>query len=219
MSKITPHHNESYLTRTNCREGHERDLTRTKCREGCASHVKICTAPQWVQSDTRKVPRGLREHMLEVYQILLHAPRKMIEKHVFRGAWHLWMRSTKCWACTKNEHEASDGLHVPCKIIMYWTRNLHKFTTVSRNKTCEPLNTLSKFTTYYACHKKWPPTAPLMSTHAFQQRFSKAATRMKTCSMSCTCHAEQGYRPQNVPKFPHLPQKRDIGHKMSTARR
>ena len=39
----------------------ESDPTRKKSREGCASHVKIRTVPQRERSDTRKVPRELRE--------------------------------------------------------------------------------------------------------------------------------------------------------------
>ena len=39
----------------------ESDPTRKKSREGCVSHVKIRTVPQRERSDTRKVPRELRE--------------------------------------------------------------------------------------------------------------------------------------------------------------
>ena len=81
-AKFAPRHNES-------------DLTRTKCREGCASDIQIRTAPQRERSDANKVPRrlrkryqnshrattrairhaqshfrGLREHVLDVLQII-----------------------------------------------------------------------------------------------------------------------------------------------------
>ena len=63
ISKFAPHHNES-------------DPTRAKCREGCAGNIKTCTASQREWSETHKVTRGLREHILDFYN-LVRAPRKM----------------------------------------------------------------------------------------------------------------------------------------------
>ena len=49
-------------------------------------------------------------------------------------------------------------------------------------------------------------------------RNATPATRMKKCPMSCTCHAEQRFRPQNVPDVWRLPHKMDTAQKTSTAR-
>ena len=55
ISKWAPHHSES-------------DLTGPKWGEGCASDLQIRTAPQREQSETHKVTRGLRKHMLDFPQ-------------------------------------------------------------------------------------------------------------------------------------------------------
>ena len=59
----------------------ESDPTRTKCREGCASDISTHTAPQRERSDTHKVTRGLRGHLLD-FHTTLGAPRKMSIENV-----------------------------------------------------------------------------------------------------------------------------------------
>ena len=102
----------------------ESDPTRTKCREGCASDISTHTAPQRERSDTHKVTRGLRGHLLD-FHTTLGAPRKMsienVKTYVLLRSQRLFlsMSTTYCtchkkWArgiqsaapATRNHHHA-----------------------------------------------------------------------------------------------------------------
>ena len=98
-------------------------------------------------------------------------------------------------------------------IIMSKIKNDDRFT----NETFDPIKTPSKFTTWCACHAKWPPKPPLILTHTCQrfgnvEQIPRLQTRMKKCPMSCARHAKRCSRPQNVRKVPRLPPATRHGH-------
>ena len=114
----------------------ESDPTRTKCREGCASDISTHTAPQRERSDTHKVTRGLRGHLLD-FHTTLGAPRKMsienVKTYVLLRSQRLLCRCLQLTApATKNEPGASKVLHLPHGIIMMPAYSRHswiRFTT------------------------------------------------------------------------------------------
>ena len=128
--------------------------------------------------DTRKATKWLAHVRLSQ-----NTPRAMQYQQLFPpGFWSIVPATT-------NEPEASQAMRAPPRkmMTMYPIRN---DTTASQNDTFEPSKTSSKFTKYCACHAKWPPKSPLISTRACQ----RSANTLCLCAMHvvhvCNCAFE-----------------------------
>ena len=82
----------------------------------------ISTTPQRERSDAHKVPRGLREHILDFHKAW-RAPRIMnienVKNDVLPWSQQLFCRGLQCIVpAMKNEPEASEVLHLPHGIII-----------------------------------------------------------------------------------------------------
>ena len=97
----------------------QRDRSATPEVPDCASDLTMNTAPQRERSDTLKVRRGSRKHMLEFHQVL-HAPRNMSIENLKTGCFSRF------------------GIFEFYKVL--------PLTAVSQTETFEPFKTLSKFT-------------------------------------------------------------------------
>ena len=156
----SPRHNES-------------ERTGTKCREGCTSNIDIRTSPQGERSNTPKVTKRLRKHMLDFTKHCAHHEKLTLKVSKTRLR-HLWARSPKRTLGFRALFftEVYKVLRLPRKTS---PRHPKCCTRHTESSSCPKskitrLSTLS-FTKYCACSAKWPPKAPLIFTHACQ-RFS-----------------------------------------------
>ena len=115
------------------------------------SDLKMSTAPQQKRSDTPKVTRGLRQHMVDFHKTL-HAPRRMnVVEHVKNDVlpWFLPLfdRGLQSTApATKNDPEASEVLHLPRRILIMPDI---KMTAGSENEIFNPFKMSFKCTKQY----------------------------------------------------------------------
>ena len=124
----------------------------TKCREGC-TRIAIWHAQcdeRVVRAYVRISPSSARITNMKFY-------------HILPGSRGPFSSSLKYCACHEDEPEASEVLRLPKVMTMHQNKHDVSFT---KRETLEPFKTSSKFTKYYACHKRRPPKAPLISIHA-----------------------------------------------------
>ena len=207
----SPRHNES-------------ERTGTKCREGCTSNIDIRTSPQGERSNTPKVTKRLRKHMLDFTKHCAQHEKLTLKVSKTRLR-HLWARSPKRTLGFRALFLLRSTKY--CAYHGKWARGIRSAAPATRNHHHVQNQKSRAFRLFHSPNiapapqnglQKHLSFSPMPANVSATCRKGHACHTDEKFPMSRTCHAKWSFRPQNVPDAPLLPHEADMAQKNSTAR-